>query len=46
MSASHLVRGLFAVLATTLVLGGAQSTATTGTEARVVAASSDSLIWG
>ncbi len=46
MSASRLLHGLFAVLATALVIGGAQSTAATGTEARAVVASSDSLIWG
>ncbi|MBB3076760.1 hypothetical protein [Streptomyces violarus] len=43
---SHLLRALFAVLATALVLGGAPSTTTNGTEAVAVAASSDSLIWG
>ncbi len=45
---SHLLRGLFVVLATALVLGGAPSTTTNGTEAVAVAvaASSDSLIWG
>jgi hypothetical protein len=45
-AASHLLGGLFAVLATALVLGGAPSITTNGTEALAVAASSDSLIWG
>ncbi|WP_157852642.1 hypothetical protein RFN58_13140 [Streptomyces iakyrus] len=46
MSASHLLRGLFAVLAAALVLGGVQSAAATGTETRAVVTSGDSLIWG
>ncbi len=46
MSASHLFRGLFATLAAAFVLGGATSTATADTDLQVVAASSDSLIWG
>lgn len=46
-AASHLLGGLFAVLATAaLVLGGAPGITTNGTEAVAVAASSDSLIWG
>ncbi|MEU6555910.1 hypothetical protein ABZ915_37530 [Streptomyces sp. NPDC046915] len=46
MSASHLFRGLFATLAAVLVLGGAASPATVDTHLQVVAAGSDSLIWG
>ncbi|MFE9026418.1 hypothetical protein ACFYOA_09175 [Streptomyces iakyrus] len=46
MSASHLLRGLFAVLAAVFVLGGARGVAATGTEAPAVVAGGDSLIWG
>ncbi|MEU4490667.1 hypothetical protein [Streptomyces purpurascens] len=45
-ASSRLLSGLFAVLVTALVLGGAPSTTANGTEAVAVATSSDSLIWG
>ncbi|WP_159030678.1 MULTISPECIES: hypothetical protein [Streptomyces] len=46
MSDSQLLRGLFALLATALVLGGVQSAAATTTATRAVVTSGDSLIWG
>ncbi|MEU0167759.1 hypothetical protein ABZ530_09750 [Micrococcus luteus] len=46
MSASQLLRGLFALLAAALVLGGVQSAAAAATETRAVVTSGDSLIWG
>ncbi|MCF1644687.1 MULTISPECIES: hypothetical protein [Streptomyces] len=46
MPASHLLRGLFALLAAALVLGGVQCAADTETATRAVVTSGDSLIWG